>query len=132
MRVGRRLGGRLVESTGSDGRFRFLALENGDFVVEQLNEFFELLEAKVLAINDGQESFDERSPFGVGNRRPVEPHVVKATKITSDPLRPIHGVIENLPSDDPQLRRSRRVAFGPEGAVPSAQGGVGAADGALG
>src|SRR5262249_9646030 len=63
----RRLWGWFFETTGFDFGAWLLAFEEGNLVVKELNGLLELLNAQLLGINDGEQSFDERSSFGIRN-----------------------------------------------------------------
>jgi hypothetical protein len=54
-------------------------------------------------IDDRQQPFDERRPFGIRNRGKLQLHTFQNRKATLDQLRLFPGVIEKLPGSHPIL-----------------------------
>jgi hypothetical protein len=73
-----------------------LALEHGDFIAELLDGFFESMDTLLEEVDNPQQSFDHRGPFGLRDRWQVEFHTVHDSEGSLVQLRLFPGIIELL------------------------------------
>jgi hypothetical protein len=57
-----------------------LPLEDGDLIAQLLDGLLQLLDALLLGVDDGQQRFQQRRPFGVRDGRKLELHPVRIAK----------------------------------------------------
>jgi hypothetical protein len=83
------------ETTGSNLRSRFLALENSNLVTQLLDGFLQSLYAILQVPDDGKETLDERRPFLGWYRGKLHPHASQYRKHFLEQLRPHPGLLRS-------------------------------------